>query len=343
MIFYANFKENDMQLTKQIFTCFITSNSPHFCLYKTLFPWIAILAVLTSGCGPSAITPITSSNTVNGLLVEVHEFDSKNADVRDYTESVQPYSLETAQAIVEALQQAGMKAQLASPGTHTNPQIIVEGQITQVEGGSTATRLLVGGFGPAGAAHFGVQGTVKKKDGTLIGRFTADRLAWMDWWWPSASRLLTRTAKVVGYDVAEMITTGKYNQGNSPPNLSAGINPMAEQYKAAFASQNSKTKPIRDYVVKVCQPQDDEGYMQCLRGTNEKYLEIAVFPDLLQEVYDSRIEYENELLRHEITRKEFKDAFTKLIEISNQNAKRHIENDIKVGIYTGNKIYKNFF
>jgi len=43
---------------------------------------------------------------------------------------------------------------------------------------------------------------------------------------------------------------------------------------------------------------------ECIK---EEALKISVFPELLQEMYDSRAEYENQLLRHEITRNEFKE------------------------------------
>ena len=73
----------------------------------------------------------------------------------------------------------------------------------------------------------------------------------------------------------------------------------------------------------------------------EKALKISVFPEILQEMYNSRAEYENQLLRNEITRSEFKKAVTQLEEIASKKADTQIENDIKNGIYTGNKIYKN--
>ena len=36
-------------------------------------------------------------------------------------------------------------------------------------------------------------------------------------WWPSADRLLSRAAKVIGYDVADMIVTGRYTKKGSAP------------------------------------------------------------------------------------------------------------------------------
>lgn len=118
-------------------------------------------------------------------------------------------------------------------------------------------------------------------------------------------------------------------------------NPIIAQYKAAVAAYKIKSKPINDYIVAVCRLQDDKGYIECLNSVKEKALNISVFPELLQEMYDSRAEYENQLLRNEITRNEFKEAVTKLEELSGKKANIKIENDIQNGIYTGNRIYKN--
>jgi hypothetical protein len=160
---------------------------------------------------------VTATSPVSGLQVQVREFDASSAEVRNYSEPVQPYGLQTAQAIVEGLRQAGVDAELAPSGVPPHAQVIVEGNITLVEGGNTTARLFLGGVGPAGATHFGVQGTVRRADGTLLGQFAVDRLAWMDLWWPSAHRLLSRASRVVGYDVATMITTGRYSRGPFVP------------------------------------------------------------------------------------------------------------------------------
>jgi hypothetical protein len=97
-------------------------------------------------------------------------------------------------------------------------QIIVEGSITLIEGGDTTSRVLLGRLGPVDATRFGVAGTARRADGTLLGEFAVERLAWMDIWWPSADRLLSRAAKVIGYDVADMIVTGRYTKkGSAPP------------------------------------------------------------------------------------------------------------------------------
>jgi hypothetical protein len=176
---------------------------------------LIVLLTLITGCGPSAITPATNS-PIKGLFIQVRELDASKAVVRDYSDPVQPYGLQTSQAIVEALQEAGIKAEMVTAdGAPSRAQVIVDGRITLIEGGDTTTRVLLGGFGPAGTTRFGVAGTARRADGTILGEFAVDRLAWMDLWWPSADRLLSRAARVIGYDVAEMIITGRYTKSSN--------------------------------------------------------------------------------------------------------------------------------
>jgi len=187
-----------------------------------LYALFTALATLILGCGPSAITRVSTTSPVSGLLVQVRELDASRADVRNYSEPVQPYGLQTAQAILEALQEAGVNTEIAKADEPLRGQVIVEGSVTLIEGGDTTSRVLLGGFGPVGATRFGVAGTARRANGTLLGEFSVDRLAWMDIWWPSADRLLSRAARVIGYDVAEMIITGRYTRGSAAPSRNTG-------------------------------------------------------------------------------------------------------------------------
>ena len=182
-----------------------------------LYASFMALATLVLSCGPSAITHVSTTSPVSGLLVQVRELDASRADVRNYSEPVQPYGLQTAQAIVEALKEAGVNAEIATADAPLRGQVIVEGSVTLIEGGDTTSRVLLGGFGPVGATRFGVAGKARRADGTLLGEFTVERLAWMDVWWPSADRLLSRAARVIGYDVADMVITGRYTRGSAAP------------------------------------------------------------------------------------------------------------------------------
>jgi hypothetical protein len=182
-----------------------------------LYLSLIAIAVLLFGCEPSAITAVNTKSPVSGLLVQVRELDASRASVRDYSDPVQPYGLQTSEAIVEALQEAGVQAEIITANVPVRGQVIVEGYVTVIDGGNTTSRFLLGGFGPVGATRFGVAGTARQADGTLLGEFAVERLAWMDIWWPSADRLLSRAARVIGYDVADMIVTGHYSKRGSAP------------------------------------------------------------------------------------------------------------------------------
>jgi len=95
-----------------------------------LYAPLMALAIIF-GCGPSAITRVTTTSPVNGLLVQVRELDASGADVRNYSQPVQPYGLQTTEAIVEALQEAGVTAEIAKGDVPLRGQIIVEGNITR--------------------------------------------------------------------------------------------------------------------------------------------------------------------------------------------------------------------
>jgi hypothetical protein len=144
-----------------------------------LYASFMALATLVLSCGPSAITDVSTTSPVSGLLVQVRELDASRADVRNYSEPVQPYGLQTAQAIVEALKEAGVNAEIATADAPLRGQVIVEGSVTLIEGGDTTSRVLLGGFGPVGATRFGVAGKARRPNGTLLGGLLS--IVWHGW------------------------------------------------------------------------------------------------------------------------------------------------------------------
>jgi len=67
---------------------------------------------------------------------------------------------------VEALQEAGVNAEIAKPDVPSRSQVIVEGSIRLIEGGDITARVLLGGFGPVGATRFGVAGKARRAAGS---------------------------------------------------------------------------------------------------------------------------------------------------------------------------------
>ena len=153
--------------------------------FSLLYVSFIALAIAIVGCGPSAIPRASTNSPVKGLLVQVQELDASKAIVRDYSDPVQPYGLQTSQAIVEALQEAGINAELATTDTPLRGQVMVEGRITLIEGGDTTTRVLVQRLRARRCSAFWGGGP-----GTASG-------------WNVARRIYCRTFSVGGHMVAE--------------------------------------------------------------------------------------------------------------------------------------------
>lgn len=110
---------------------------------------------------------------------------------------------------------------------------------------------------------------------------------------------------------------------------------IAEKYKQSFINFKEKTKNDTDYIVNNCRPKEDKEYITCLNEINEKQATLYVFPDLYRKFLNERKEYENLLIRKDITRLQFKEATEKLGKELDAKSSERIDNDVKTGIYTG--------
>jgi hypothetical protein len=87
---------------------------------------------------------------------------------------------------------------------------------------------------------------------------------------------------------------------------------IADRYKQAANKYKEKMVPISEYIVNTCRPMDDKGYIDCIGGKKDESIAASMFPDITIKGYNARKELEQQLLRKEITRKEFKDEASKL-------------------------------
>ena len=110
---------------------------------------------------------------------------------------------------------------------------------------------------------------------------------------------------------------------------------IAERYKLAIINFKEKTKVDQDYIVTNCRPKEDKEYIACLNEVDEKFVSSYIFPDLYRNLLNERKEYDNLLIRKDITRIQFKEAVEKLGKKLEAKSKERIDNDIKSGIYTG--------
>lgn len=108
-----------------------------------------------------------------------------------------------------------------------------------------------------------------------------------------------------------------------------------DRYVAAFAESKEKGKKMSQYVVDVCRPKPDAEYIACLNENTNESIAISVFPEMTKKFFSERKEYEQQLIRKEITRKEFKDAVTKIESDSDKKIMDCVNRDIANGVYTG--------
>ena len=114
---------------------------------------------------------------------------------------------------------------------------------------------------------------------------------------------------------------------------------VQERYKQATLTQNKKLDVINAHVVESCRPKDDKGYIECLNEAQLEMVSACVFPEITTKMFKEEEEFKQQLLRKEISRKEFKEYTSKMQESFTKQMAMRTDSDIKAGIYTGNTKY----
>jgi len=107
------------------------------------------------------------------------------------------------------------------------------------------------------------------------------------------------------------------------------------RYGQALVKWKEKMEPISEYIINVCRPKENKEYISCLNGKNDDIIAVSLFPDIDIKMFNARKEFEQQLIRGEIARKEFKENANNLSNDFTNKAKERAANDIKTGIYTG--------
>lgn len=107
------------------------------------------------------------------------------------------------------------------------------------------------------------------------------------------------------------------------------------RYTQAVAKWKAKMEPIQEYIINICRPKEDKDYISCINEKKDESIAASFFPDLEIKMFNARKEFEQQLIRKEITRKEFKENADKLGNDLQNQVKERGQNDIKAGIYTG--------
>jgi hypothetical protein len=138
----------------------------------------AILALpLLWSC--TAVKPIERTHPLHGSLVEVHEFDMSGAYVTDWVGPTEGYGILVAEEISKRLRVRGVSSRPTRAEDPEHGDVIVEGRILVIDGGSRALRYWIG-WG-AGSALCAVAGQVSRSNGEVLGTFSTEAFVPANW------------------------------------------------------------------------------------------------------------------------------------------------------------------
>ncbi|MGH0033122.1 MAG: DUF4410 domain-containing protein [Myxococcota bacterium] len=176
-------------------------------------------AALVLGCaspsGPTTVEhPAAPAPPQN---VSVVEFDMEGAWVK-YPEDFESFGLVVAEEIAGQLRDLGHNAEAVPIGGAHTGHVVVTGRVLKIDAGSRAARYWVG-YG-AGAAVFGVEGTVTMADGGEAGTFLHERRSGWGAFGGNSVSLVQKCVRAVGRDVAHTVHERSYfktETGSEPP------------------------------------------------------------------------------------------------------------------------------
>jgi hypothetical protein len=109
---------------------------------------------------------------------------------------------------------------------------------------------------------------------------------------------------------------------------------IQQRYALAVKKREEKFAPISNYIVNVCRPLDDIGYIKCLSEKKNEVINSSFFPDITADYYNELKEFEQQLIRKEINRQQFRELGDKLSQKEMNRIKERGERDINNGVYT---------
>jgi len=171
---------------------------------------LGLMTLLVLACGRSPQAPR------QGSKIAVVEFTvAPNATIEDYRGDAASLGKPIAEAIAEEIRDDdALDAQVVAKTVPPEGDLIVRGEVTHVYGGNLAGRLTVlvcwfcGWW--KGDAVVAVQGEVVRRDGTVVGVFSEEKLGSA---WGEASSVVV-AAQAVGEEVGEMVKEGEYRGGH---------------------------------------------------------------------------------------------------------------------------------
>jgi hypothetical protein len=126
------------------------------------------------------------------------------------------------------------------------------------------------------------------------------------------------------------------NQGSAAQQeLKKKQDSVALQYREAIIKHQEKIMPIAKYIAKVCRPKNDKKYINCMNEKKDEMIANSLFPDLEIKMFNQVSEFEQQLIKKKITRKQFTDQLERLGKDFSTQVNERATNDIKAGTYTG--------
>ncbi|MEA2624707.1 MAG: hypothetical protein QOD06_752 [Candidatus Binatota bacterium] len=150
---------------------------------------------------------VSAAVPLAGETIQIIEFDVTNAQITDYDGVTRTIGMEVAETIATELRRRGLNAQATPLSAPRTAPLIVDGKITELDGGSRLKRAFTG-F--AGGVRLGVQVTVSRAYGAAIGQLVEEERASFGLFGGNDSELLQRCIDDLGQDVAERIANGRY-------------------------------------------------------------------------------------------------------------------------------------
>lgn len=194
--------------------CGLSTRIPSRVRWRTtsLALWMCVAASLM-GCPAKQTIPPTTRVGVLPFPI------SQQAEITRYEgtdEALRQLAAKLPESIAKGFAAHDIAAQVIAEPERKNVDLVVSGEITKIDGGNRALRVLVG-MG-AGGATCGVTGMVERQDGTRVGSFGIDRkkhstgFFWVHFG-DTADRQVQEIFQSIGQSIADMVIEGRYSGG----------------------------------------------------------------------------------------------------------------------------------
>lgn len=164
-----------------------------------------ILAACAGSSGPELSE--SAGYRASGEAITVVEFSQEGAQIH-YNAPHDAFGLAVAEEIAGALRKRGHRADAVPASAVPENPLIVSGRIVLIDAGSRVARWLAG----AGAAKFGVEGSLQRADGAKLASFADERWSGFGFLGGNSVSLVQKCLRAVGDDIAKMIDTGQYRE-----------------------------------------------------------------------------------------------------------------------------------